>query len=71
MTESPEPRFSMQSLVPAKIITPPGGLLRAVTEERQASLVDTTDLLSHTRLIKTLTVNGKVTVNVFETAAST
>ncbi|MCF6211896.1 MAG: RHS repeat protein [Gammaproteobacteria bacterium] len=72
VTEGPDPRFSMQSPVPAKTVTTtPGGLERIVTQQRQAELSNPGDLLSHTSLTETLTVNGKATVNIFETATNT
>lgn len=72
VTEGPDPRFSMQSPVSAKTVTTtPGGLERTVTQARQASLADATDLLSHTRLTETLTINGKATVNTYDTATNT
>ena len=72
LTEGPDPRFSLQSPVPAKTVTTtPGGLERVVTVERQAELADAGNLLSHTRLTETLTINGKATVNTFDAATNT
>ena len=49
----------------------PDGLNRSVTRDRQAVLIDATDLLCHTRLTETVTVNGKAMVSSYDTATQT
>jgi len=72
VTEGPDPRFGMQSPVPQKAsVVMPSGLNRSVLRDRQSTLADATDLLSHTNLTETITVNGKVTVSNFDTATQT
>jgi len=72
VTEGPDPRFGMQSPVSQKgTVTTPSGLNRSFGTNRQADLATTADLLSHTSLTETFTVNGKATVNAYDTATQT
>jgi len=72
VTEGPDPRFGMQSPVPQKgTVTTPSGLVRSVIRDRQVILADTADLLSHTSLTETVTVNGKATVSHYDAATQT
>lgn len=51
-------------------MTTSSGLNRLVTTNRQVVLADTTDLLSHTSLTETVTVNGKATVSSYDVQGS-
>ncbi len=72
LQEGPDPRFRMLSPVPEEVrITTPGGLINARTTTRAASLADEADLLSHTSLTETVTINGRAYSQVFDTATMT
>ncbi|MCF6324308.1 MAG: putative Ig domain-containing protein [Gammaproteobacteria bacterium] len=70
VTEGADPRLGMQSPVPqSSVITTPAGLSSTITASRQATLSDPVDLLSHTSLTNTTSVNGRTTVNRYNAAA--
>jgi YD repeat-containing protein len=67
----PDGRFSMQSPVEQSTVTTPGGLRLSTTTGRAAALSDPDDLLSHSHLTETVTVNGRRTVSRYDAASRT
>ena len=71
-TEGPDPRFSMQSpLISKRVTVTPGGLEYIIEEQREATLADATDLLSHSSLTEKVTVNGNSTSNTYDVETRT
>lgn len=72
LIEGNDPRFNLLSpIVKLGRITTPGGLFYEKSVERMAVLADDGDLLSHTNLTETVTVNGKPSITVYDTDTRT
>ena len=71
LLEGPDPRFSMQAPLPASLTTTTGGLTTTLTIERKINLADPNNLLSLTSLTDTITLNGRASSSVYNSATKT
>lgn len=72
MDEGPDPRFGSSSPVPDSVtITMPSGLQSSVGWVYSATLADERDLLSHTALSESVTLNGKTSTRLYDAATRT
>ena len=70
--EGPDPRFGMAAPVPEEMtITTPAGLVSNLLTTRNADLADEDDLMSHTSLSETRTVNGRTSTTSYDAASRT
>jgi YD repeat-containing protein len=66
----PDPRFGMAARVPERVtVTMPSGLQAVMTTRRTASLADSGDLMSHTELGETTTLNGRSLVRHYDASS--
>jgi RHS repeat-associated protein len=68
LLEGPDPRFGMQAPIVKGLTTKTGGLTSVITSTRTATLTDSYDPLSLTKLTDTVTVNGRTATSVFDAA---
>ncbi len=72
LVEGPDPRFGMQAPVATSLtVTTPSGLEATVTASRTATLADPLNLLSLTRQVDTITLNGRAATRTFDAASKT
>ncbi|HEY3491247.1 MAG TPA: PASTA domain-containing protein [Candidatus Deferrimicrobiaceae bacterium] len=66
ITKGPDPRWSMESPIPAKVsVMTPGGLVATTTLGRSVSLSNSSDPMSLISQTDTLTVNGKTATQIY------
>jgi RHS repeat-associated protein len=69
VTYRPDPRWGMLSPIANTVVTTPSGLARVTTITNAATLANPADPLSLTSFQDTLTVNGSVSLTVFDAAS--
>ena len=71
VTDGPDPRFSMLAPITSNATVTTGGLTSTLTSARSTTLSNPANLLSLTGLTDTVTLNGRTSTSVYDTATKT